>query len=711
MPHEIDLFLKKIKNEKPLLVKYDKIVRQKIENEKKFNDFTIVSSNDSKKTTDSLIPPDISVCNDCILEMKDEKKRYNNYPFISCPNCGPKFSLLKKLPYDRINTTMDVFSMCKNCKSDYEDPYNKRFHYELVSCSSCGPRYSVLDNNGNAVNIKDPLLLIVDLLREGNIIALKGLGGFHLVSSAVNSKPIETIRLKKNRKNKPFAVMSKDFTSIKKFAILSSLEKKIMSCPIKPIVILNKNDEFCLSPLISPGLHNVGVMLPYGGIHDRMFEYVDEPALLMTSANFTNSPIISHNDEAIKLLGSYVNYFFIHDREIFSKCDDSVIKVVDKGHSLLRRARGYVPSFIKTKKSINECILALGGQDNVTMSILYENRCYISQHIGNMENPDAFVYFKEVLKKTLNLLNLIHKYVVCDLNSSYTNSKLCYELTKDESNILRVQHHKSHIASLMMESGVDRLIGIVCDGTGLGLDGNMWGGEIFLCEDTDIIQRIGHLKEQPLIGGDLAANNPFRILLGTLYNQVENFEEFIHSHIFCFPYGEKEIDHIISQVESEKFLKTTSTGRILDAISSLLGICYQRTYEGEPAISLESAAINGNDISIFPKIDNNILDTTDLLRYLYYNRNKYSVKDLAYSSQICIANGLADIAIDNAIKYGTKNIGFSGGVAYNNIITTTMRKKITDTGLNFLTHRQIPPGDGGLSAGQAYLALNELVKI
>jgi len=700
-----------MKKEKPSLAYYQNIVIKDTGDEKKYDDFKIISSRNLNKITGSLISPDISICKNCIIEMKIGKNRYNNYPFISCTDCGPKFTLLKRLPYDRINTTMNKFAMCNNCEQEYKDPNNKRFHYELISCSSCGPYYYILDNKGNTIKSEDPILLFAKLIEEGNIVAIKGLGGFHIATSAINSDPIERLRIRKNRQNKPFAVMSKDFTSIKNFAIVSNVEKKVLSSHMKPIVLLNKNDDYCLSPLVSPKLHNIGVMLPYTGLHVILFQFVDEPALLMTSANNRNSPIITDNTDALTSLGSYVNYFLVHDREIFSKCDDSILKVINDNPLLLRRSRGYVPSLIYTKKRFNDCILALGGQENVTFSILYENKCFISQHIGNIEIPETFIFFKDTIKKNLDLLNLTPKYFASDLNTSYDTTKLVYELTTDESNIFQIQHHHSHIASLMMEYGVDDLIGIVCDGMGYGLDGNAWGGEIFKCENSHEIDRIGHLKEQPLIGGDLATNNPLRMLAGILYNNVNNFEKFIYAHNFHFPQGDKEIEFIIHQIKSKKYIKSTSTGRILDAISSLLGICYQRTYEGEPAISLDSASINGDDISISPQIEKNVFDTTELLKYLYENRNKYSIKDLAYSSQCCIANGLAEIAIESATKYGIKKIGFSGGVAYNNTIAKTLKKKIETNGIKFLTHKKIPSGDGGLSAGQAYLTMNKITKM
>lgn len=709
--NDIETFLKKIKEKKPPLVKYHKISLKEIKKEKKYNNFSIISGPNLKKNIGSFISPDISICNDCISELLDKTNRFHDYPFISCTDCGPKFTLFKSMPYDRINTTMETFKMCKTCEQEYHDPSNKRFHYELISCPSCGPLFSIRDGSGNIVKSENQISLIAKLIQEGNIIAIKGLGGFHIVTSSINSKPVEILRSKKNRVHKPFAVMGKDFKSIEKFANLNTLEKYILSSTTKPIVLLEKNDRYCLSSLISPNLHNIGVMLPYSGIHFLLFQYLDEPAILMTSANFKNSPIIADNEIAIKSLGSYVDYFLIHDREIFSICDDSVLKIVNNVPLLIRRARGYVPSLLYLKKYFNTVVLALGGQENVTFSIIYDNKCLTSQYIGNIENPDTFVFFKNLIKKNLDLLKLTPKYFISDLNPSYDTTKFVYDLTINESNIFQIQHHHAHIASLMLESDVDDLIGIVCDGNGYGLDGNIWGGEVFKCENINQIQRIGHLQEQPMIGGELATNYPLRILFGALYKNVDHFEKFVYSTSHYFPCGNKEIDFILRQIESKKYIRTTSTGRILDSISSLLGICYQRTYDGEPAILLESFSVNGDDLRIKPKIKNGVFDTTHLLKYLFENRNKYAIKDLACSSQVCLANGLAEIALEGAKKYDIKTIGFSGGVAYNNIITKNLKNKIQKEGIKFLTHKKFPPGDGGLSTGQAYLTINKIMKI
>lgn len=704
----IDLFMRKIKNEKPILAHYDDIRITNVEENKKYNDFNIIESSNTRSKTGGSIHPDISICKMCTLDFFQNKRRYQ-YPFISCTECGPKFTTLRNFPYDRTNTTMSDFPVCKECKSEYNDPNNRLFHYELISCTECGPKFSIVDNKGHIINTTDPLALSAKLLTEGNIIAVKGLGGFHIITSSTNSDPIMKLRNKKDRKNKPFAIMGKDIESIKSFACLNELEEKILNSITKPIVLLDKSNNYFLSPFISPNLHNIGVMLPYMGLHIILFKFIDEPALVVTSGNESGNPIIKDNKQAIKSLGNYVDYLLVHNREIFSRCDDSIIKIIEDTPVLLRRSRGFVPSKISFTKSIPDCILALGGEKNVTFSILSNKDCFISQHIGDLYNADSYLFFKNTIEQMMKLLNLKPSFFACDFHPSMLTTNLAYNLAQNESNVFQVQHHHSHIASLMAEHNIQDIIGVVCDGIGYGLDGNLWGGEIFKCENVTNIQRIGHLSEQPMIGGDLATLNPLRMAAGILFGKVDGFEDFLYSNLIRFQYGHKEIESIISNLQSDSYLKTTSTGRILDAISSLLGICYKRTYEGEPAISLESSSINGKDIFIDPKISGNILDTTYLLKCIYENRDRLSLKDIGYSAHSYLAKGLAEIAGENALSTGIGVVGFSGGVAHNKIFAKILKEEIEKRGIRFLLQQKIPPGDGGISVGQAYYTMNKIL--
>lgn len=706
---DINLFLKKIKEEKPILAKYENIEIQEYPENQNYQNFTIRSSSENIKNYGSSIHPDVSICSKCIEEFFHGKRR-RNYYFVSCTDCGPKYTIFKKFPYDRANTTMNDFSMCPLCHVEYNNPYDRLFHYELISCKDCGPRFSILDSNGSTVECKDPILYSAKLLKEGNIIAAKGIGGFHLITSATDSDPIKRIRIKKNRKKKPFAVMSKDLKSVRSFAILNEKEKEVITSLQRPIVILEKSDSYYLSPWISPALNSIGVMLPYNAFQILLLNHIPYHTLVMTSGNYKDNPIISDNKTALKNLTDCADYFLTHDREIFTQCDDSIVKIIENNPILLRGSRGFSPLKISFPEEVPNCILALGCEKNLTFSIAYKSNCFLSQHIGNINNSESYRYYKSMIDKMIKFYNQNPLYFACDMHPTMVTTKLAFKLSNDVSRVFQIQHHHAHLASLMAEYGLQDIIGIICDGSGYGLDGSIWGGEIFQCENIRKIKRIGHLREQPLIGGDLATIYPLRMVVGMLMGNVDGVENFLYSNLTHFPMGEKEIESIISINKSRLYHKTTSTGRVLDAISSLLGICYQRTFEGEPAISLESNSINGKDILISPKISDNVLDTTYLLKFIFENKNKFSLKDLAYSAHVYIAKGLANIAIENALSSGIKVIGFSGGVASNKVITKVIKEEVEKSGVKFLQHKNIPPGDGGISVGQAYYTMSELLK-
>jgi hydrogenase maturation protein HypF len=432
--------------------------------------------------------------------------------------------------------------------------------------------------------------------------------------------------------------------------------------------------------------------------------------MVVTSANSKNQPIITDNNEAVKTLCNSVDYFLLHNLDIISRSEDSVIKYVHDKISILRRSRGYVPNPIYLNKKSKTCILALGSELNLTFSIIIDNKCYISNYIGDIVNLENYYYLQKSLNQFLYFLSQIPQIIVCDLHPSFNTTRLAYNMKNSENIIIQQQHHYAHILSLMAEHSIDEIIGIVCDGAGYGDDGSIWGGEI-LTSNRYRYERSGHLMEQPMIGGDKATYYPLRMVVGILYNKVDQFENFIYDKLHFFSDGSKEVEILfdeIIKINNNKFrtTMTTSTGRILDAVSSLLGICYERTYEGEPALKLESAALNGSDVlHLPPLISNNNLNTTILLQHIYENRKRFSTKDLAYSAHLYLANGLGEIAIDKAVTSGIKKIGFSGGVAYNSIITKTLSEIIRKAGIEFITHENTPPGDSGISIGQAYSAL------
>jgi len=701
---DIKNFLKDLRTKKPPLAQIHDVIIKKLGGKSEYEKFAIYKSSNELELSGSVIPPDIAICDECIEELRAPKNQRHEYFFITCVNCGPRYTIIEGLPYDRENTTMRDFPMCNFCQSEYTDPLNRRFHAQTVACPKCGPKAYLTTREGNLIEHKDPIREAGKLLSEGSIVAIKGYGGFHVATSTTKDEPLIRLRKVKHRSQKPFAIMARSLEVAKTFAEVSEREAELLTSYARPIVLLNKSDEYYLSDLIAPGLHNVGVMLPYTGLHYMLFDEVDEPAFVMTSANPPNQPIIKDNEEALQKLGGTVDYFLFHNRQIAHRCDDSVTRVHNRNLVFIRRSRGYAPAPIMLRVKAKRCTVGLGGEQNNTACVLLGNKAFISQHVGDVENVETRDFLENAAKHLIRLTNSKVEAVACDLHPKFTTTKLAHDLAeKNDWQLIQVQHHYAHIAALMVEHDVKEVIGVCCDGYGYGADGEAWGGEILLCtSESSGFKRVAYLEKQPLIGGDLATRYPLRIAAGILFKKA-NVENWLLQNKRSFPHGESEIQIVLHQLEKgNNIIRTTSCGRVLDAVAAVLGICYERTYEGEPAMKLEASAMKGKDVlKLQPIIKGNTLETTQMLLEIFENREKHSKADLAYSAHAYLAKGLAALAIEKALENSIKTIGFSGGVACNEILALTMRKIVKSAGLGFLVHEAVPPGDGGLSFGQA----------
>jgi hydrogenase maturation protein HypF len=700
----VNRFLEDFKEKKPPLARIYEVTTNYTEDKNEFEKFTILKSSEDVELSGSVIPPDISICSECLRELRHLKNNRHNYFFITCTNCGPRYTIIDRLPYDRSNTTMQEFPMCNFCSNEFKDPSNRRFHAQTVACSKCGPKVYLTANDGQPIEHRDPIREAGRLLEQGYVIAIKGNGGFHVATATTKSKPIAQLRKAKHRTQKPFAIMARDLETIKSFAEVSYAEAELLTSYIMPIVLLKKRDDCYLSELISPRLNNIGVMLPYTGLHHMLFDDVREPAFVMTSANPPNEPIVAENRLAIKRLGSVVDFFLFHNRVIAHRCDDSVVRFHSANQSLIRRSRGYAPEPIRLKRSANSCVLGVGAELNVTSCVLFRDKAFVSQHIGDVENLETLRFLKKAVNHLIKLTNSKIELIACDLHPKFNTTRLARDLGNEfECPVVSVQHHYAHIASLMGEHDISEMVGIACDGFGYGLDGNAWGGEVLYC-NQDGFQRLGHLQEQPMVGGDLATLYPLRMAAGMLHDVVD-VEGWLLSENKRFPHGKTEAQIIVKQLEKESLLKTTSCGRVLDAVSAMLGLCYERTYEGEPAMKLESVAKKGRGIlNLTSEIRGNTVDTTLLVNEIFNERSKQSVADLAFSAESYLANGLAQLAVENAERLNVKTIGFSGGVAYNEHITQAIRKNVEKNGFRFVVHNMVPPGDGGIAFGQTIAA-------
>jgi len=700
----IDAFLESLRKEKPPLARLDNLHVNYSKADVGLADFTIEESSQERTRSGSVIPPDIAICNDCLTELKSSKDRRYRYFFITCTNCGPRYTTIAGVPYDRPNTTMNQFPMCRGCEAEYANPLDRRFHAQTIACPTCGPKITLLNNTGNPIDAVDPIREAGRLLSDGKTLALKGNGGFHLAASTLQDEPIERLRRSKERRNKPFAIMARNLESTITFAEVRSRERELLESYVRPIVLLHRKEPFPLSSMISPGLDTVGVMLPYTGMHHLLFDSASDPALIMTSANAPNEPIITDNRKAIQRLGNVVDYFLVHDREIAQRADDSVIRCIGETPTLIRRSRGYAPAPVILSNSPKTRALALGAELNVTACMILQNKAYLTQHIGDTETVETAKFLEDAVDHLGQLIGFEPDTIACDLHPKFTTTKIAERMSKElKVPLQRIQHHHAHAGSLMGEHSLDSIVAIVCDGFGLGYKDEAWGGEIFTCHGSEI-RRGAHLEEQPMIGGDLATRYPARMAVGILRDEP-TIQVWLKANASRLPHGEAEIPIIMRQLERDDCIWTSSCGRVLDSVAAILGINYERTYEGEPAMKLEAHSRGGTHrLNIKPEQDGEIIKTTNMVREIYDQRMKIAVPDLAISAHTYMAEALADAAVALAEEEGIKIVGFSGGVALNEVISLNIRKIVSEAGLRYVSNVAVPPGDGGVSFGQAYLA-------
>ncbi len=690
-------FLKRLEKELPPIAEIDSVTCEEIELNN-YEDFKIIESGDSYSGV-SVIPPDIAICDKCLAEIRNPDDRRYKYPFNACTDCGPRFTVIESVPYDRIRTSMEEFPLCDECLSEYRQPLDRRYHGEAICCEKCGPQMEIYKGS-DKLDVENPIKKGAEILKNGDILAIKGIGGTHLVVDAYNDEAINELRKRLNRPNQAFAVMTKDLKSIKNYAKLSSNEIKTITSNKRPIVILKKNDDYPFPESLSPGLHNIGVMLPYSPMHYLLFDESDIDTFVMTSANTPGEPMMIKNSEII----SGVNdYSLIHNRKILNRCDDSVIRFRNDELSFIRRSRGYTPEPYTIDYDVNDSnVLALGPELDVTFSIARDDKVYPSQHIGNTNKPKTLEFLRDGIENMQRILKINDFDVIaCDMHPHFFTTRLAYELgEKYDAEVMPIQHHHAHSAALANDYGIDEMIVIAADGVGYGSDKTSWGGEI-LYTDINDFERLAHLQPQLMPGGDIATKYPARMLASIL-----NDMDLISNYSSYFKYGEIEIKNIFKQIDAQINVgKTTSTGRVLDSMAVALEICHERSYEGECSMKLESAAYySTKDLEIPVIIENNQLNTTEILREvvkLYQNGEKAS--DVASAGQNAVASGLSQLAIDVADKKKIDVIGATGGVFYNEAITKTVKNNIETNGYKFIQHKNTCAGDGSVSLGQCVI--------
>lgn len=717
--------------ELPPIAKVEKIHLEWVETDKIYYKFSILESSDSYSGT-SVIPADIGICDKCLEEITDPNNRRYYYAFNACCDCGPRFTVIKSVPYDRDKTSMDEFPLCKKCENEYNNPLNRRYHAEAMCCSECGPSLKLVDSNKNYMETKNPIKDTVKLLEEGNILALKGIGGTHLVCKTTDDKVIKKLRDRLNRPSQAFAVMSHNSKIAKTYANINSFEEESLNSRQRPIVICKKSKSYYLADLVAPGLHTIGIMLPYAPLHHLLFlenEKIDgDSAYVMTSANMPGEPMIINNESIINNLEGIYDYALIHNRKIINRCDDSVIKYRNNKLSFIRRSRGYTPEPYEIANKIKDLndninhsnILALGPELDVTFTILNHGLAYVSQHIGNTNKYKTYQFLQNSIKHLMSITKTENlDLIACDMHPQFFTTKLAEEYSENlDIPLVKVQHHHAHGINLANDNNLDELIFIAADGVGYGDDGTVWGGEI-LYTDIKNYERLGHLQRQKMPGGDSCAKYPGRMLMSILLNSDcdsgdivdlmnKNYEDY-------FKYGSLEIRSLVKQFSSNLNVSiSSSTGRVLDSISAALNICGTRNYEGEASMKLEAAAYNSNrDLNIPVNIEKTAsgycLDTTSILEeVIRLKNNGEKIREIASAGQRAIGEGLSKMAIYSAIDKDIKDIGATGGVLYNEEITLMCKNIIEKEGFNFIQHENSCCGDGSVSLGQAIVGSQHL---
>ncbi|HID93538.1 MAG TPA: carbamoyltransferase HypF, partial [bacterium (Candidatus Stahlbacteria)] len=620
----------------------------------------VIKESAKKDASSLLISPDIATCDDCLRELFDPKDRRLGYPFINCTNCGPRFTIIKDIPYDRPRTTMSKFVMCKDCREEYENPQNRRFHAQPNACHVCGPKIFLIDRAGKEIR-GNPIKETVRLLKQGKIVAIKGLGGFHLACDASNYEVVARLRQRKYREDKPLAIMVRDLNSIREVCQVSKEEAKLLCSPRRPIVLLKKRHTRVIAENVTPNNNYLGVMLPYTPVHTLIMRE-SNLFLIMTSGNISDEPIIYENDVAIEKLNSIADYFLLNDRDIHTRCDDSVARIFKNKEMLLRRSRGYVPYPIKLAFNFDSEIIATGAHLKNTFCLGRENYAFLSHHIGDLENVEALKAFEQGIEHFKHLFYIKPKIIAYDLHPRYLSTQ--YALSIEGVRKIGVQHHFAHIASCLAENKVsDKVIGVAFDGTGYGLDGRIWGGE-FIIGNLKKLERVGHFKYVGMPGGEVAIKEPWRMALTyLLYAFGDDADKFKEFDAQKFELLKKGINAPL----------TSSVGRLFDGISSILGIRDFANYEGQPAIALEMVSDESVDETYqFELQDVNgmiIVDPKSMILQLVKDRDEgKELSEIGGKFHNFVRDAILKVCSILRNKYSINKVALSGGVFQNMLL-------------------------------------------
>ncbi len=668
--------------------------------------FEILSSHAGEHAS-ALISPDVAVCEDCLRELFDPRDRRYLYPFINCTNCGPRFTIVRDVPYDRLRTSMSAFPMCDKCCAEYEDPQNRRFHAQPNACWECGPQIELWNAQGLPMNALDRIETAVERLRLGEILAVKGLGGFHFAVDAMNSAAVERLRQRKRRVEKPFAVMVRDLEAASRFCEINAAAREVLNSRQRPIVLLPKMQSTAIAETVAPNQCDLGLFLPYTPLHHLLFAAGKFTALVMTSGNLSEEPIAIDNREAVERLGSIADFFLVHDREILLRCDDSVVRPSVGRPRQIRRSRGYVPAPVRLHKDLPQ-ILAVGGELKNTICLTRHNLAFLSQHIGDLENIESFDFFRDAVRYLSRILEIEPEVIAHDLHPDYFSTK--WALMQKGVRLVGVQHHHAHIAACMAENRIDgRVIGLSLDGTGYGNDGQIWGGEALFAGYASF-ERAAHFAYAALPGGAAAIREPWRMAVSYL---AQTFgEDFLGLDIPFVQKLERGKTELILRMMAQRVNSplTSSCGRVFDAVAALIGIRQQVTYEAQAAIELEmwarsSSETDGYPLAIHRQDGHWQIDPSPLFGAIVEDlRRKVSTETISRRFHNGLVETLVRLACLLRQESSINQICLSGGTFNNSLVFEHLIRKLESDGFEVFTHSEVPAGDGGLSLGQALVA-------
>ena len=705
----LNVFFKQLETEAPPIsyIEDIRITRQSVVGYEGFK----IEISQAQEGRYQLVSPDISTCTACLAEIMNPYDRRYRYPFTNCTNCGPRFTIIKEIPYDRSRTTMAGFRMCPQCQQEYDEPSNRRFHAQPNACPVCGPHLKLADRKGNVITESDgAMTLACKLLLEGNIIAIKGLGGYLLACDATNDKAVALLRKRKQRPAKPLAVMFASLEEARKHCHISNEEAELLLAPQSPILLVRWRENSDLSKLVAPNLKYQGVMLPYTPLHHILLKETAIP-LVMTSGNLSEEPIAKDNNEALHRLGNIADYFLLHNRDIYVRYDDSVVMVVGKPQ-IIRRARGYSPSPIHLPYKSRR-ILACGGELKNTFCLARDEYAFISQHIADMENLETLEHFSNTIELYKKLFSIEPEVIAHDLHPDYLSTNYAREIVRAnaEVKIYPVQHHHAHIVSCMVENRVDEpVIGVAFDGTGYGSDGCIWGGEL-LVADYKGFERLGHLEYMPLPGGDTAIKKPYRTAASYIYSLLG--KESLESLSFIQGVDRQELAILEQQIDKGiNTPLTSSCGRLFDAVSALIGIRSEIDYEAQAAIELEMAAMDADQsyVNSYPFVvvkENGIYSICfgeTLYAIISDLKKGVSESEIAYRFHLTVAQMITDVCCRISKSTGISRIALSGGVFQNRLLLKLTLCMLARSKFDVLTHGRVPTNDACISLGQAVIA-------